>query len=231
VHQPVTRLAAARLYLCTDARRERGDLAQFVDAALAGGVDIIQLRDKGSVGEKRFGPLEARDELKACAILADAARRHGALFAVNDRADIARASGADVLHLGQGDLPPAVAREIVGPDTVIGLSTHDADQVAAAADSSEAGQADYFCVGPCWPTPTKPGRAAPGLGLVRAAAQLDSALGSGKPWFAIGGIDAQRLPEVLEAGARRIVVVRAITAADDPRAAAERLRSALRAAS
>lgn len=231
MHQPVTRLTAARLYLCTDARRERGDLAQFADAALAGGVDIIQLRDKGSAGEQRFGPLEARDELEACAILADAARRHGALFAVNDRADIARASGADVLHLGQGDLPPAVARDIVGPDTVIGLSTHDADQVAAAADSSAAGQADYFCVGPCWPTPTKPGRTAPGLGLVRAAAQLDSALGSGKPWFAIGGIDAQRLPEVLEAGARRIVVVRAITAAEDPRAAAQQLRSALLAAS
>jgi thiamine-phosphate pyrophosphorylase len=231
VHQPVTRLTAARLYLCTDARRERGDLAQFADAALAGGVDIIQLRDKGSAGEQRFGPLEARDELEACAILADAARRHGALFAVNDRADIARASGADVLHLGQGDLPPAVARDIVGPDTVIGLSTHDADQVAAAADSSAPGQADYFCVGPCWPTPTKPGRTAPGLGLVRAAAQLDSALGNGKPWFAIGGIDAQRLPEVLEAGARRIVVVRAITAAEDPRAAAQQLRSALLAAS
>jgi thiamine-phosphate pyrophosphorylase len=222
---------AARLYLCTDARRERGDLAQFADAALAGGVDIIQLRDKGSVGEQRFGPLEARDELEACAILADAARRHGALFAVNDRADIARASGADVLHLGQGDLPPAVARDIVGPDTVVGLSTHDADQVAAAADSSTPGQADYFCVGPCWPTPTKPGRTAPGLGLIRAAAELDSALGSGKPWFAIGGIDAQRLPEVLEAGARRIVVVRAITAAEDPRAAAQQLRSALLAAS
>jgi thiamine-phosphate pyrophosphorylase len=231
VHQPVTRLTAARLYLCTDARRERGDLAQFADAALAGGVDIIQLRDKGSAGEQRFGPLEARDELEACAILADAARRHGALFAVNDRADIARASGADVLHLGQGDLPPAVARDIVGPDTVIGLSTHDADQVAAAADSSAPGQADYFCVGPCWPTPTKPGRTAPGLELVRAAAQLDSALGSDKPWFAIGGIDAQRLPEVLEAGARRIVVVRAITAAEDPRAAAQQLRSALLAAS
>jgi thiamine-phosphate pyrophosphorylase len=231
VHQPVTRLTAARLYLCTDARRERGDLAQFADAALAGGVDIIQLRDKGSAGEQRFGPLEARDELEACAILADAARRHGALFAVNDRADIARASGADVLHLGQGDLPTAVARDIVGPDTVIGLSTHDADQVAAAADSSAPGQADYFCVGPCWPTPTKPGRTAPGLGLVRAAAQLDSALGSDKPWFAIGGIDAQRLPEVLEAGARRIVVVRAITAAEDPQAAAQQLRSALLAAS
>ncbi|HEV7360984.1 MAG TPA: thiamine phosphate synthase [Mycobacterium sp.] len=231
MHQPVTRLTAARLYLCTDARRERGDLAQFADAALAGGVDIIQLRDKGSAGEQRFGPLEARDELEACAILADAARRHGALFAVNDRADIARASGADVLHLGQGDLPPAVARDIVGPDTVIGLSTHDADQVAAAADSSAPGQADNFCVGPCWPTPTKPGRTAPGLGLVRAAAQLDSALGSDKPWFAIGGIDAQRLPEVLEAGARRIVVVRAITAAEDPQAAAQQLRSALLAAS
>ncbi|WAJ45855.1 thiamine phosphate synthase [Mycobacterium sp. Aquia_216] len=223
MHDPATRLTAARLYLCTDARRERGDLAQFADAALAGGVDIIQLRDKGSVGEQQFGPLEARDELAACQILADAARRHGALFAVNDRADIARAAGADVLHLGQGDLPPAVAREIVGPNPLIGLSTHDADQVAAAADDV----ADYFCVGPCWPTPTKPGRAAPGLGLVRAA----TAVGTAKPWFAIGGIDERRLPEVLAAGARRIVVVRAITAADDPRAAAERLRSALLAAS
>ncbi len=227
MHQRATRLAAARLYLCTDARRERGDLAEFVDAALAGGVDIVQLRDKGSAGERRFGLLEARDELAACEILADAARRHGALFAVNDRADIARAAGADVLHLGQGDLPLAVAREIVGPDTLIGLSTHDRDQVAAAGQSD----ADYFCVGPCWPTPTKPGRRAPGLELVRAASQLVSALGGEKPWFAIGGIDARRLPEVLDAGARRIVVVRAITAADDPRAAAQQLRSALAAAS
>ena len=223
MHQPASRLATARLYLCTDARRERGDLAQFVDAALAGGVDIVQLRDKGSAGERRFGPLEARDELAACEILADAARRHGALFAVNDRADIARATGADVLHLGQGDLPLGLAREIVGPDTLIGLSTHDRDQVAAAGDSD----ADYFCVGPCWPTPTKPGRHAPGLQLVREAAEL----GGDKPWFAIGGIDARRLPEVLDAGARRIVVVRAITAAEDPRAAAEQLRSALAAAS
>jgi thiamine-phosphate pyrophosphorylase len=227
VHQRVTRLAAARLYLCTDARREHGDLAEFADAALAGGVDIVQLRDKGSVGEQRFGPLEARDELAACAILADAARRHGALFAVNDRADIARATGADVLHLGQGDLPVDIARDIVGPDTLIGLSSHDPEQAAAAA----RGQGDYFCVGPCWPTPTKPGRAAPGLGLVQAAAQLSSALGTDKPWFAIGGIDAARLPEVLDAGARRIVVVRAITAASDPRAAADQLKSALAAAS
>jgi thiamine-phosphate pyrophosphorylase len=209
--------------LCTDARRERGDLAQFADAALAGGVDIIQLRDKGSAGEQRFGPLQARDELAACEILADAARRHGALFAVNDRADIARAAGADVLHLGQGDLPLEVAREVVRPGTLIGRSTHDPDQVADAA----AEAVDYFCVGPCWPTPTKPGRPAPGLPLVRTASQLAQT----KPWFAIGGIDARRLPEVLAAGARRIVVVRAITAAEDPRAAAEQLSSALSAAS
>ena len=227
MHEPAARLAAARLYLCTDARRERGDLAQFADAVLAGGVDIIQLRDKGSAGEQRFGPLEARAELAACEILADAARRHGALFAVNDRADVARAAGADVLHLGQADLPLGVAREIVGPASLLGLSTHDSAQVAAAAVS----EADYFCVGPCWPTPTKPGRAAPGLQLVRAASQLVSELGSDKPWFAIGGIDAQRLPDVLEAGARRVVVVRAITAAEDPRAAARQLRSALAVAS
>ncbi|MGP4057081.1 thiamine phosphate synthase [Mycobacterium sp. 4D054] len=215
------RLASASLYLCTDARRDRGDLAEFADAALAGGVDIIQLRDKGSPGEQRFGPLEARQELDALQVLADAARRHGALLAVNDRADIARAAGADVLHLGQDDLPLSVAREIIG-DRVVGRSTHDLDQARAAA----AEDVDYFCVGPCWPTPTKPGRPAPGLDLVRATA----ALGTDKPWFAIGGIDADRLPEVLAAGARRVVVVRAITAADDPKAAAETLAGMLSAA-
>jgi len=223
VHQPIARLASARLYLCTDARRERGDLAEFADAALAGGVDIIQLRDKGSTGERQLGPLEARAELAALDILADAAHRHGALVAVNDRADIARAAGADVLHLGQDDLPLAVARDVTAPDTLIGRSAHDPAQVATAI----AEDVDYFCVGPCWPTPTKPGRAAPGLQLVRVAADL----APDKPWFAIGGIDADRLPDVLEAGARRIVVVRAITAAEDPRAAAERLSSALAAAS
>lgn len=207
------------MYLCTDARRERGDLAEFADAALAGGVDLIQLRDKGSAGERQFGPLEARQELDALAVLADAARRHGALLAVNDRADIALAAGADVLHLGQDDLPLPIARGIIGSRPVIGRSTHDADQVAAAIDEP----VDYFCVGPCWPTPTKPGRPAPGLELVRKVAALNPA----KPWFAIGGIDAQRLPEVLAAGARRVVVVRAITAAKDPRAAAAELKSAL----
>jgi thiamine-phosphate pyrophosphorylase len=215
VHTPRERLATASLYLCTDARRERGDLAEFADAGLAGGVDIIQLRDKGSPGEQQFGPLEARQELEALEVLADA------LLAVNDRADIAVAAGADVLHLGQDDLPLPIAREILGAGRLIGLSTHDVSQVKAA--SSEA--VDYFCVGPCWPTPTKPGRPAPGLDLVRAAAEL----GTDKPWFAIGGIDEQRLSEVLAAGARRIVVVRAITGAEDPRAAARRLKARLAA--
>ena len=218
---PLDRLATARLYLCTDARRERGDLAEFAEAALAGGVDIIQLRDKGSPGERQFGPLEAAHELAALEILADAARRHGALFAVNDRADIARAAESDVLHLGQDDLPLYVARDIIGARQVIGRSTHDVAQARAAIEES----VDYFCVGPCWPTPTKPGRAAPGLELIRTVA----AWRPGKPWFAIGGIDEQRLPEVIEAGARRVVVVRAITAADDPAAAARRLVAALEA--
>jgi thiamine-phosphate pyrophosphorylase len=216
---PLDRLITARLYLCTDARRERGDLAEFADAALAGGVDIIQLRDKGSPGEERFGPLEARQELTALETLADAARRHGALFAVNDRADIARAAGADVLHLGQDDLPLAVARDIVGDRPVLGRSTHDADQMRQAIED----EVDYFCVGPCWPTPTKPGRSAPGLDLVRATAGLAPA----RPWFAIGGVDEDRLPDVIEAGATRVVVVRAITAAEDPGASAARLRAAL----
>jgi thiamine-phosphate pyrophosphorylase len=222
VRTPRERLATASLYLCTDARRERGDLAEFADAALAGGVDIIQLRDKGSPGEQRFGPLEARHELEALEVLADAARRHDALVAVNDRADIAVAAGADVLHLGQDDLPLPIARDIIGDGPVIGRSSHSAVEVKAAA----AEAVDYFCVGPCWPTPTKPGRPAPGLDLVRATADLRT----DKPWFAIGGIDEQRLPEVLAAGARRIVVVRAITGAEDPRAAAQRLKARLAAA-
>ena len=228
--QPRQRLALAGLYLCTDARRERGDLAEFADAALAGGVDIIQLRDKGSAGEQRFGPLEARQELAVLETLADAAQRHGALLAVNDRADIAAAAAADVLHLGQDDLPLHIARGIAGPRPIIGRSTHDAGQVTTALDEP----VDYFCVGPCWPTPTKPGRPAPGLDLVRSTAALETAPESAskttKPWFAIGGIDADRLPEVLAAGARRVVVVRAITAADDPCAAAAELKSALTAA-
>ncbi|GGP35211.1 thiamine phosphate synthase [Saccharothrix coeruleofusca] len=199
------RLADATLYLCTP---NRPDLAEFADAALAGGVDVVQLRDKG---------LEAKQEIAALEVLAEACARHGALLAVNDRADVALAVDADVLHLGQDDLPVPLARRIVGEDVVIGRSTHDVAQARAAA--AEPG-VDYFCTGPCWPTPTKPGRPAPGLDLVRATA----AAGVDRPWFAIGGIDRERLPEVLAAGARRIVVVRAITEAEDPRAAASWLK-------
>ncbi|MBO0854307.1 MAG: thiamine phosphate synthase [Nocardia sp.] len=219
-NSPHRRLASARLYLCTDARRDTGDLAAFAEAALSGGVDIIQLRDKGSAGEKKFGPLEAAAELGALAELKTVARRHGALVAVNDRADIAAAAGADVLHLGQGDLPPAYARAIVGPNVMIGRSTHNRNQAGLAMVDD---QIDYFCTGPVWNTPTKPGRGAAGIDLIRSTA--DSL--TERPWFAIGGIDAERLPEVLAAGASRIVVVRAITAASDPRAAAYELKQRL----
>ena len=202
------RLADARLYLCTPTRP---DLAEFADAALAGGVDIVQLRDKG---------LEAKQEIAALEVLAEACARHGALLAVNDRADVALAVDADVLHLGQDDLPVPLARRVVGDDVVIGRSTHDVAQARAAA--VEPG-VDYFCTGPCWPTPTKPGRPAPGLDLVRATAGTTD-----RPWFAIGGIDADRLPEVLAAGAERVVVVRAVTEAEDPRAAASWLKLQLK---
>ena len=129
-------LADARLYLCTDARREQGDLAEFLDAVLSGGVDIVQLRDKG---------LEARQELAALEIVADACRRHGRLLAVNDRADVAHAAGADVLHLGQDDLPVAAARAIIGSTPLIGRSCHAEAEVDAAL--VEPG-VDYFCTGP-----------------------------------------------------------------------------------
>ncbi len=219
------RLDDARLYLCTGARRDRHDLAEFADAALAGGVDILQLRDKsGSVdGNGREATLEAREEIAALEVLAEACARHGALLAVNDRADVALAVGADVLHLGQDDLPVAWARRILGDEVVIGRSTHAVDEAASAA--AEPG-VDYFCTGPCWPTPTKPGRPAPGLDLVRTVA----ATGTDRAWFAIGGIDRpERLADVLAAGAGRIVVVRAITEADDPTAAAAALAGRLRA--
>ncbi|MEU8676710.1 thiamine phosphate synthase [Streptomyces sp. NPDC048560] len=210
---PRTLLSDARLYLCTDARKRQGDLPDFLDAVLTSGVDIVQLRDKG---------MEAAEELEHLAVFADACKRHGKLLAVNDRADVAHAIGSHVLHLGQGDLPVPAARAVIGQDVVIGRSTHAESEVDAAV--AEPG-VDYFCTGPCWPTPTKPGRYAPGLGLVRYAASLDQP----RPWFAIGGIDAGNLDEVLDAGARRVVVVRAITEADDPAAAAARLAARVRA--
>lgn len=208
-------LSNAQLYVCTDARRDRGDFAAFVDAAYAGGVDIIQLRDKH---------LEAAEELEFLGILREVAQRHGRLWAVNDRADIASAAGAPVLHLGQGDLPRPQARRILGDDVALGLSTHDPAQLRAARAETDLA---YFCVGPVWATPTKPGRAGVGLELVRAAAEADAAEGAVHPWFAIGGIDLDTVDEVVAAGATRIVVVRAITDADDPAEAARTLRRRL----
>jgi thiamine-phosphate pyrophosphorylase len=198
-----TRLADARLYLCTDARERQGDLEAFLDAVLGAGVDIVQLRHKG---------LEARRELAHLEVFARVCRRHGKLLAVNDRADVAHAIGSDVLHLGQDDLPVPAARAIVAGETLIGRSTHAEAEVDAAI--TEPG-VDYFCTGPVWPTPTKPGRPAPGLDLVRYTA----ALRPSRPWFAIGGIDLTNLDDVLTAGASRVVVVRAITEAADPAAA------------
>src|ERR1700712_332627 len=173
-------MATARLYLCTDSRRERGDLAEFLDAVLANGVDIVQLREKN---------LEAADELAALEGLADACRRHGSLLAVNDRADLAVAAGADVLHLGQRDLAPVTARRIVGPDVLIGLSSPSISQARAAATAAEV---DYFCLGPIWATPTKPGRPHTGLVPVTGLAAERPA----RPWFGIGGIDETNLDQV-----------------------------------
>jgi thiamine-phosphate pyrophosphorylase len=206
------RLADARLYLCTDARLDRGDLVEFLDAVLANGVDIVQLREKG---------LEARQEIELAGVFAEAAARHGALFSINDRADVAAVVRPDVLHLGQDDLPVVAARDILGDDVLIGVSTHAEAEVELAAIVDGV---DYFCVGPTWPTPTKPGRPAPGLPLLAHAA----ATGTSRPWFAIGGIDGSTLDQVLATGARRVVVVRALTEAEDPGAAAAALAARLR---
>jgi thiamine-phosphate pyrophosphorylase len=205
-------LASARLYLCTDARERQGDLPRFLDAVLGSGVDVVQLRQKG---------LEAGQELRYLDVFRAACAQHGKLLAVNDRADVAYAAGADVLHLGQDDLSPVVARTLIGPAALIGLSSHAEAETAAAAVEPAA---DYFCAGPVWPTPTKPGRPAPGLDLLRFAAGL----GTSRPWFAIGGIDESNLDQVLAAGATRIVVVRVLTEADDPGATAARLAARLR---
>lgn len=203
-------LADARLYLCTDGRLERGDLREFLHAVLGGGVDVVQLRHKG---------LEASRELALLELFADVCAEHGKLYAVNDRADVAFAAGAPIVHLGQDDLPPSAARGILGPGALIGRSTHAEAEVEIAAADPETG---YFAVGPCWPTPTKPGRPAPGLGLVRHAARVAPPGAEGvPPWFAIGGIDTGTLDQVLEAGARRIVVVRALTEAPDTASARE----------
>lgn len=198
--------------MVTGARRPSPSesLPEFLEAILEAGVDLVQLREKDA---------EAGDLLRWGATFREAARRHGALFVVNDRPDVALALGADGVHLGQNDIPVDVARRLVGPDVLIGLSTHDEAQLATASP-----EADYVSAGPVYETPTKAGRPATGLGLVRVAAGIER-----RPWFAIGGIDRDSLPAVMEAGARRVVVVRAVTAAPDAGFAVRELRSALSA--
>ena len=185
----------------------------FLHAALSGGVDLLQLRDKTA----------ADDELlEAAARFRRAADEHGALFILNDRPDLAAAAGADGVHVGQDDTPVAEARATVGDDAIVGLSTHSVEQIAAADAATGASRPDYIAVGPVHATPTKPGRPAVGLELIRHAAEH-----APDPWFGIGGIDPATIGAVVDAGARRVVVVRAVTEATDPQAAARALREAL----
>jgi len=202
------RLEAARLYLVIESRVSGQEADPVVEAALAGGVDVVQLRDKGASDAELVA---AGARLRA---LCDA---RGALLIVNDRPDLAPACEADGVHVGQDDAAVAEARRAVGPDRLIGLSTHSPEQIAAAAGTG----ADYIGVGPVYETATKPGLAPVGLELVRHAAAHAKL-----PFFAIGGIDAERVAEVAAAGAERVAVVRAIRDAADPRVAAERIRVA-----
>jgi thiamine-phosphate pyrophosphorylase len=194
------RLARARLYVVTGARQEQGDLISFLTTILEAGADVIQLREKDA---------EGGDVLRWSSDFRAAADRFGALFVINDRADLAVATGADGVHVGQNDLPAAWARRLVGPDMIIGLSTHSTAEYDGAAP-----EADYLCVGPLHATPTKPGREATGLGIVAHAASREREGREHRPWFAIGGMDAASLPDAVAAGAARIVVVRAAAGPD-----------------
>jgi thiamine-phosphate pyrophosphorylase len=203
---PRERLSDAHLYLVCDARP-----ASFLEAALRGGVDIVQLRDK---------QLDDEGLIAAARVFREAADAHGALFILNDRPDLVAACRADGVHVGQDDATPAAARAVVGPDAIVGRSTHAPAQADAAGADPDV---DYLAVGPVHATPTKPGRPAAGLDYVDYAARHVT-----KPWFAIGGLDAGNVGEVVERGARRIVVVRAIAEASDPEQAARRLRAGMR---
>jgi thiamine-phosphate pyrophosphorylase len=217
------RLAAARLYLVCPSLAGAGDrLANLLRGAVAGGVDIVQVREKHLGDDELLGLARAAREL---------CQQVDALLIVNDRPLVAREAGADGVHVGQEDMPVAEVRELVGPDMLIGLSTHARNEIdAAAANAASAGVADepgasgpdYIGVGPVYETPTKPGRPAVGLELVRYAAAHATV-----PFFAIGGLDAGNLAEAVDAGAGRAVVLRAIADAGDPRRAALALRLAL----
>lgn len=206
------RLGWARLYFVCDARPYGSDPEPLLRAALAGGAGMIELRDR----EQPRGAIDG-----SAGTFRRLADTYSALFIVNDDPELARELDADGVHVGQDDLSPAEAREIVGPDGIVGLSTHSREQIEAAHEEP----VDYISVGPVWETPTKEGRPGTGLELIREAAGMATL-----PWFAIGGIDPSNVGEVADAGARRICVVRAIRDADDPAAAARSLVAPVEAA-
>ncbi len=210
------RLRLARLYLCTDARTEQGDLEDFLKAAYAGGVDIVQIRQKNMSPEA---------ELEALDIARRAAAPYQGIVCVNDSAELAGQFSSDMLHLGQTDGKAAKARKHLHQWALLGRSTHSPKQADRAIKDPDV---DYFCVGPVYATSTKPDYEPVGLDLVRHAAEVAPVFAiESKPWFAIGGIDLDNLDDVIAAGARRVCVVRAITLASDPQQAAERLRAKL----
>ena len=196
-----------RLYLCTP---DRPDLEQFIEACIGGGVDLVQLRDK---------ELEARPLIDRARLAANVCRAHGVPFILNDRPDLALEVGADGVHVGQDDAPPALARRLLGPEAIIGLSTHAPGDLDAALDDPAV---DYLSAGPVSPTPTKPGR--PGTGLRYLTYVVERAK---VPWFVTGGVTPEAVPMMAAAGARRFVVVRWLTEAEDPNAAARALRDAI----
>jgi thiamine-phosphate pyrophosphorylase len=214
-HQRRSQLQACRLYLVTS---PAPDLIAVVEAALAGGVRLVQYRAKEGSVDPDGQPITDAVRLEQARALRPLCSRQGALFLVNDRIDLALAVDADGVHLGQGDLPPAIARHLLGPERLIGRSTHAISQLRQAV----ADGCDYVGVGPVNATPTKPGREPVGLDYVRQAAAERPI-----PFFAIGGIDAASLPAVQAAGAQRVAVVRAISAAPDPAEASRQLLSLL----
>jgi thiamine-phosphate pyrophosphorylase len=199
------RLARSRLYLVLDARPHGRHPDQLLEAALRGGVDIVQLREK---------ELSDEELVRAARPFREACNRDGALFVLNDRPDLVEACGADGVHVGREDTPPEEARAVVGPERLVGLS--------AETEAGLAGDADYFGVGAIFGTPTKPESPPGGLELVRVARERLRV-----PWFAIGGIELDNVAEVVLAGAPGVAVVRAIRDAEDPEAAARALRAVL----
>jgi thiamine-phosphate pyrophosphorylase len=202
------RLRTARLYLVCEALPRGGEPEPLLQAALTGGVDIVQLREK---------ELDQDTIIRSARTFRRLCDTFSTLFIVNDDPHLARRCDADGVHLGQGDVGAEEARELLGPDAVIGLSTHSEEQIAASAGRP----VDYISVGPIWETPTKEGRPAVGLDLIRHAAEQ-----APHPFFAIGGIDPSNAGEVVEAGAQRLCAVRAIRDSADPEAAAAALRQA-----